>query len=300
MAILAFSIFSLLAIFSFLFFLAFLASLEFTLMTALRFSEQDYVLFFSFLLYSLLLVVLVIEHMSSRKRKSRNGGGGTMVLSKGKGPYKRLKMSAPSQPLRGGRVSGGASGEMKFHDIDLDIGTIPSTGDVTNSINLIAQGITESTRIGRKCTIKSINWHYQLTIPEIDAGTTPAEAESIRVILYLDKQANGATAAVTDLLETAHWLSFRNLVNVGRFKVLHDKVHTLTYGGMASDEAAKISQAKVVREVAFYKAVNSPIEFNSTAGAITEIRSNNYGVIVISSKGQGGFDSKLRVRFSDN
>ena len=54
------------------------------------------------------------------------------------------------------------NGEMKFHDVDLDDAVIAAGANATASINLIAQGVTESTRVGRKCTITAINWRYRV------------------------------------------------------------------------------------------------------------------------------------------
>ncbi len=193
----------------------------------------------------------------------------------------------------------GRSGELKFHDVDLDDGSVAGAGTITATINIIPQGVTEVQRVGRKCTIKSVNWKYRCEIPEADAVATPATGDTVRIILFLDKQANGATAAVLDVLETASFQSFRNLANSGRFNILMDKVVTLNYAGLASDGAGVVSQAKVIREGSFYKSCNIPIEFSSTTGAIGEIRSNNLSVLLISSDGVMVFTSKFRLRFSD-
>ncbi len=219
---------------------------------------------------------------------------------------KRVRKVGPSQFRPGrDRVGGyygryGKSGELKFFDIDVDDAVIAAGGVVTDSINTIAQGVTEVTRVGRKCTIKSINWHYQLNLPQVDAAGTPGNPDNIRMMIYVDKQCNGATAAVLDILETADWQSFRNLSNTGRFDILYDKWHVLNYAGLASDGAGVVSQAKYQEWSTFYKKCNIPLEFDNTTGAITEIRSNNIGVLVVGQSGLAGFSSKFRLRFSDN
>ncbi len=218
-------------------------------------------------------------------------------------PLKRRKAFVPGRDRVGGyygRYSVGGRGELKFHDVDLDDAVIAGGGGVTDSINKIAQGVTESQRIGRKCTIKSINWKYRIAIPEIDAAASAEVADGVRVIMYIDKQCNGATAAVTDLLETASVHSFRNLANSGRFVFLLDKLYVMNYTTLASDGAGVVSSAEVTREYSFYKKCNLPIEFNSTTGVIAEIRSNNIGVLLIARNGDAGFLSKIRLRFSDN
>ncbi len=239
--------------------------------------------------------------MSSKlagKRKYSPEMQGVAIYKPYARPYKRRRVFAPAQARRGRYAS--RAGELKFHDVDLDDAVVAAGGAVTATVNIIPQGVTESQRIGRKCTIKMINWRYRLTLPEQDAVATPAESETVRVIMYIDKQCNGATAAVTDVLETADWQSFRNLANSGRFQFLMDKNYVMNYVTLASDGAGVVSQGRMVYEDTFYKKCDIPIEFNSTLGVIAEIRSNNIGVLLIPEQGVATFASKIRLRFSDN
>ncbi len=197
-----------------------------------------------------------------------------------------------------GRYSGPTS-ELKFHDVDVDHNPINTAGIITPSINIIPQGTTESQRIGRKCTIKSIGWKVRFQYPELDGGATPQASDDIRLILYLDKQANGAAASVLDLIETADVRSFRNLANSGRFVFLHDKLYTINVTNLASDAAGVVSSGGVRRNFSVYKKCNLPIEFSSTTGAIGEIRSNNLGVMAMTGNGLTILDSTFRLRFSD-
>ncbi len=187
--------------------------------------------------------------------------------------------------------------ELKFFDLDLDDAVVAIAGTVTDSINKIAQGTTEVQRNGRKCVVKSIEWRMRFFLPEFDAVATPAASDTIRVILYRDKQANGATAAVLDILETADFQSFYNLSNQNRFSVVCDKLVTLDYHSLASDGAGLVSGAEATHNLVYKKAINMPLEFSDTTGAITEIRSNNLGVLLLSKAGLAGFESKIRLRF---
>lgn len=193
----------------------------------------------------------------------------------------------------------GCGPEFKFHDVDYDDTIIAAAGTVEDSINHIPQGVTEKTRVGRKAVLKSIQWDYNVFLVQQDAGALPPNPDRLRLILYQDKQCNGVTAGVTDILETADWQSFYNLVNQGRFKILMDKTHTLNYAGLASDGAGVVSASGVDRRYTRTWKINTPIEFNAATGAITEIRSNNYGVLAISANGLGGVESKFRLRFTD-
>ncbi len=199
------------------------------------------------------------------------------------------------------------TGELKFHDVDLDDAVVASAGTITPTVNIIPQDVTDKTRIGRKCTIKSIGWRYKISLPEVNGAATPTAGDVCRVIMYLDKQANGLTAAVsgvTGLLASANFQSFNNLSNKSRFRVLHDATYALNYETLASHgfAADTFDQAQTHINGSFFKGVTIPLEFDDVAatGALTTIRSNNIGVLLISATGVCGFDSKIRLRFSDN
>ena len=206
-------------------------------------------------------------------------------------------------PMRAGRtrVTGyygrfGQGGEKKFHDEDFDDAVVATGGTVIDSHIKIAQGTTESTRIGRKLTIRKINWRYDIRLPA--SGSTLNSTDTVRVILYVDHQCNGATAAVGDVLASADYQSFRNLANMTRFTILLDKTYNVNYNGGAYD-GANDQYGAVTQSYTFQKSCNIPVEYSSTTGAITEIKSNNIGSLLISRDGFAGFASKFRFRFDD-
>ncbi len=198
-----------------------------------------------------------------------------------------------------GRKAGFIPPELKFHDVDIDDGTISNTGTIQTSLNLIAQGLTESDRIGRKCTVTAVNWRFQIAIVESDAAGTPQPTDVVRVLMFLDKQANGAAAVPLDILETADYQSFNNLSNKSRFRTLMDRTYTLNYTTLASDGAGVVSSCEHFITDTFFKKVRIPLEFSAGTGALTELRSNNLGVLLISRGGTSAFESKVRIRFSD-
>ena len=190
--------------------------------------------------------------------------------------------------------------ELKFHDLDIDDGVVASGANIAQaSCNLIAQGVTEVERIGRKCTIRSINWRFQISLPSQDAIAAAPNGDTIRVLLYLDKQANGAAPATTDIIESADFQSFNNLANKGRFRTLMDRTYNVNYAAGGSNGTTQ-DWASVFESDTFFKKVNIPIEFSAGTGAITEIRSNNIGLLLMGNTGVGGFVSKMRIRFSDS
>lgn len=191
----------------------------------------------------------------------------------------------------------GPSAELKFHDLDIDDAAVAVGGTIAqSSCNLIAQGVTESTRVGRKCTIKSINWRWDVTIP--NAANMTNGLDTVRIILFLDKQCNGAAATALGILETADYQSFNNLANKSRFRVLMDRTVDINAQAAGGDGAAN-DLLGIHKSDTFFKTVNLPIEFDSTTGALTEIRSNNIGVLLLGRNGFASFNSKMRLRFGD-
>lgn len=213
-------------------------------------------------------------------------------------------MRAPAARLvRGVERTGGFYGrfqgpgaETKFFDTQLAF-TVDTTGEVpaTGQLVLIPQGVTQSTRVGRKATLKSLQIR-------LNATHTPAGGANAASTMYLyvvqDTQCNGAAAAVTDVFTSASMeQALINIANSSRFRILKKWVMDFNSGAGVTTAYNNIS-----RHVEFYKRLQLPIEYSSTTGAITEIRSNNVFLIA----GAIGADDAItvsgtaRVRFSDN
>lgn len=244
---------------------------------------------------------------SGLKRKRGSSASYPIIISSaGRRPYgkaytKKRKMFIPGVDRTGGFYGryAGRDGELKFHDVTFTVATVGATASLKDSFNLIPQGITEDERIGRKCALRSFTIKYTYGLPIRDAVALPIDGDVMRIIFYMDKQTNGATATSANILKSDFWMSFRNLAESQRFVILMDKVVTANYMGLGSDNAGVVSQSEVVKHGSFYKKCNIPIEFSGVTGAITEIRSNNIGCLVISKNGVMSFDSRARVRFSD-
>lgn len=190
-----------------------------------------------------------------------------------------------------------SGGELKFLDT-ANAFTFDTTGEVpaTGQLNLIPQNVTESGRIGRKCTIKTIHMKGNINL---DPGASVDVASTAYLYVVLDRQANGAAAAITDVMTSANLsTAFRNLSNMGRFKVLKVMRWTL-------NPTAGVSTAYnwVARSYEFYLKVNIPLEFSGTTGAITEIRSNNVFLLAGTDSLSDdiiSLNGATRIRFSDN
>ncbi len=203
--------------------------------------------------------------------------------------------------LRASGYYGASSTELKFFDLEINDTAIGVTGSLFDSINKVKQGTGEEERTGRKMTIKKINWHYNIVLPKLDGGSSANLGTTVRVILYLDKQANGATATAADILEdndvAVNYQSYNKLSNKNRFRILMDRSHDINYLTLASTSVGNFDQAPVSQSYSLYKECNIPVEFSDTTGAMAEIRSNNVGVLLVAENPIANFDSKIRIRF---
>lgn len=191
--------------------------------------------------------------------------------------------------------------EVKFFDTQVSF-TVDTTGEVPTSgqLCLVPQGVTESTRVGRKMVIKSLTMHGQMfTTYGVAASANSTGTTS--VYLVLDKQANGAAAAITDIF-TSNVVptSVRNMAYSERFVILKKWEHA--WYPSAGVSAAFADTSRVIK---FYKKLEIPVEFSSTTGAITEIKSNNL-FLCGGASGNGAIDDTVtfaatcRIRFSDS
>ncbi len=184
-----------------------------------------------------------------------------------------------------------------------------NTGVVATSTTIcdIPQGTGESQRIGRKCTITNIHWKQPLEFnqnPETDISAGIYAHETIRIIIYWDKQCNGAAATALDILEANNYHSFRNLANSKRFNILYDKTKnyntTASAGGNGTTMKSQIAHKNWMLRINLKCFI--PIEYNGVTGALSEIRSNNIGIIAFAKEGglRLSLDTgTIRIRFID-
>lgn len=186
----------------------------------------------------------------------------------------------------------GGDNEIKFFDTVMTptistTAAIPTGGQVA----LISQGTSQSQRIGRMCKIKSVQFHGTV---DLNGGTTPS-GDVVQMILVLDKQANGAAAAVTDVFtSTDIGAALVNMANSSRFVILLRKKMALQPFGVSTTGNA-------MKAITFYHRCNIPMEYSSTTGAITEIKSNNlFWILGSTYTSTCTLEGQTRVRFSDD
>lgn len=241
--------------------------------------------------------MLAPKRKQYKRKRGPFGGGGTYKA----GPSaKRFRPGYTRTAGYYGRYAG-KNAELKYKDTEVDVAALVPGGTIVQSINLIQPGSGESERIGRKCTVRSLHWRYQLSLlgQQNVAGFEPGD--TVRIIIFVDKQANGAAATAAQLLATTGSLmhAWRNLENSQRFTILMDRIHNLEYGAGAGTGAAN-SISGVHKTFTFHKACTIPLEFGPTdPTTIADVRSNNIGMLMFGNQSQVVLNSTVRVRYSD-
>jgi len=240
-------------------------------------------------------VVAARTEPTSRGYGRRRSAGGVPPRYRGSfrrsGYYGRYTVGAQRR-----RARMGLQIEKKFFDTTISF-AVDATGEVpaTGQLVLIPQGVTESTRVGRKCQVKSLQVRLRANyVPGADTAGT----NTIWIYLVLDKQCNGAAASITDVFTSNNLtLGMINMANSERFRIIRKWCFVMQAGAGVS--GAYSQDSKLIED--FIK-LNLPMEYSSTTGAITEIKSNNL-FFLASTDGAGDDETSVngtvRIRFTD-
>lgn len=169
-----------------------------------------------------------------------------------------------------------------------NIDTSGSTGNVgTNQfseldhLNVVGQGTSANTRVGRKIQMKSIFLRW--------ITSTGLNAAPIRIVLIYDRNPQGALPNIGEIFLADSFNAMLNLANSDRFVVIADEVHNSNYAVGAAQYAGTI-----------YRKLNLDAVYSQTAGDIT---SQTSGAIYAISSGLGGVGQGMgyiaRIRYTD-
>jgi len=111
---------------------------------------------------------------------------------------------------------------------DTSTSSDPTVAGTLTLLNDIAQGLTESTRVGDEIYATSIQFRVIMTAGS--SATVTTSANSTRIIVFWDQQANAAAPTVTDLLDTTAGSAIIAPYNDDyqkRFKVIYDRTFSI-------------------------------------------------------------------------
>lgn len=218
-------------------------------------------------------------------------------------PAKKLKINVPggaSAPMvsrrRGRKLKYGQKGpEIKFIDT-LDSGTTASTTANVFGLNTIAQGNTNSTRVGNKIQIKSVEMSIHMSCDPNVAHV----ANLHRVAIILDKEPEaGGIAAYTDVFVSNDILGYRTIGNSDRFVVLAVEDFTTGVSGIGANTVWATGDFSVYKRR--YVKCDVAAKYNGTTAAQASIASNQIFAVTISEVTDANIDwlGRFRVRFTD-
>lgn len=197
------------------------------------------------------------------------------------------------------------AGEKKYLDTSTHYTTpltVATGGTIVEpSLNLIAQGASFNERIGTKVRLRNINSTVVLRLPVAAIATDASDC--IRLIWYIDHQANGLAATPGQILQSptlapgagARFDGYRTMTTVERFTILKDKLIPLN-----APLASATQSNHTFKIVKFSWKGERILHFdNSVTTLMANVRSDNVGVLAISYQGDAQITMNTRIKFSE-
>lgn len=156
-------------------------------------------------------------------------------------------------------------------------------------LNTMALGTDYNLRIGRKILIKSI---LIRGVTWFQPSALPYQSTSVRIMLVLDKQANGSDPTIDQILElysvgagTRLELVTTAPLNLNyrdRFVILTDKVFTMTLATLKTTAGTSDNSQLVKKTWKIYKKnLSIDTTYSGTTGAISDLTTNALHLIFI-------------------
>ena len=182
----------------------------------------------------------------------------------------------------------------------------------------VGTGTGANQRVGQQINATKLHIRGLLRKPQIALQTVVENIDSMRVMVILDKQANGTAPVSADILatpggvtETKQFLAFNELRNSQRFTVLKDAIFRIQRETLTASPTAPLNTVysmAVEKYFSFHIDLKGiPINFNATgtAGNVNLVTTNNI-LFVVLPKGAdiGGsptisLEMLTRLRYTD-
>lgn len=161
-------------------------------------------------------------------------------------------------------------------------------------LNGIAQGDGGTTRDGDQVKFTDLGVRLWLK-------NTQAFSDVYRVMIVLDKQADGTAPTIAEVLENAGVLNFNNMDNKMRFSVLKDELFYLSPNGDTGE--MKLLKMYLDLTKKYKKSKGLRTRYSDTGAAVTDIASNSLWLIIFNRSGTANgsdVEYKTRIRYVDN
>lgn len=189
-----------------------------------------------------------------------------------------------------------AAGEMKYKDT-MAATTATATGNFM-CIGAVARGDEAFERSGRQITVKSVQVRYIVRCPTNTVPTASQPFNCVRMMLFVDRQANASTPTLAQLLTDSTagqaCASNYNPEYKRRFYFLADQVVSSVPSFMT---AASTGPTSAYRQILRF--MNLKVEFNNgDAGTVADINTNAIWLVVLGDHALLGAGSDPNVQVS--
>lgn len=163
-------------------------------------------------------------------------------------------------------------------------GSVNTSGNLV-LLNGLTLGDTKYTRDGQSIKMNSILMRWTASLNASATRTT------MRVIIFVDKQANAAAPTIANVLDSVSTYSPMNLDYGSRFRIMYDRFLTL------DDVNTAFRHGKVFKKLNFHCKYDT-----SNNGDITDITTNSVYLLLLSNEPTNtpSFAMDCRMRFIDN
>jgi len=223
--------------------------------------------------------------MSSAKRARSSSSAGATTTS----AYARRRN--PVAPSVKTYVKGCMDRLLELKSITTSvIDTVPGVAGalVLIPVEDILAGSGEDSRTGNIIHITKIVFNYTLfdSVPGL-----------LRLIWFIDRQSNGTTPTLTQVLTSASFVSTYNTTNVighggHRYAILGDETRTVNPGVAAAVQIVPL-QTKTIK-------TKIPIHYLASTGAATDVATNNVWCFVIANTATMTLRHQCQIQFTDN
>ncbi len=156
--------------------------------------------------------------------------------------------------------------EVKVLDLNQNFTSVGTTGQIAN-LSLLAQGDTNITRDGNKIQAKKLDIRLKLS-------KTVVTVDTLRIVIFVDKEQHGADPGLTDLMTTSAVDSFYNINQSQRFRILKDMTVVINADdtGVGADNVYRIFTINLR---------NMPIHYIGTAADDASCGKNNIYIFMV-------------------
>lgn len=242
-------------------------------------------------------------------RPSKSGTGKTKRRGRRSSSYQNARKIASLNK----RVGGFGGLELKFLDasvVSAGLVSVQAGAEIDPTgllcLNSMAQGDSESERLGRHIRMKSIQIRFHIVSPIVANAAVLQDDKVVFIALVLDKQTNAAQMNSEDVYENQgtsgqfSTMPLRDMEHTDRFRILWTKrVILKTSQAYVNDGANNFDRAGVVRKVdCFVNLRNMKVLFKGTTGTVANIMDNSLHVIAFTNESIVNISYQSRLRYT--